>query len=141
MPDFLQARNSSIPAFLRSLLPPITYRQFLIALIIVTAVPYLIAWLGNLEREQSAGVYLLLGLQVVMLYNVLVHGAMAAAMGGYAPGVVTAVAFNLPFSVYLLRRALKEGWAPRRVIVLLFPVGLMIHALGLPLLMVLSGTL
>ena len=71
MPAFLETRNSSIPTSLRSLLPPITYQQFLTALIILTAMPYVIAFLGNLERERSVAVYLLLGLQVVMLYNVL----------------------------------------------------------------------
>ena len=139
MPAFLQTRNSSIPGFLRSLLPPITYRQFLIALLIVTAIPYLIAWLASLERERSRGISLLLGLQVVMLFNVLAHALMAAAMGGYAPGVITALLINLPFSVYLLRRAVKEKWVSRRVMVLLFPIGLIIHALGLPGLIMLVG--
>jgi len=141
MPAFLQTRNDSIPAGLRSLLPPITYRQFLIPLIILTAMPYLIAWFGNLERERSVSVYVLLGLQVVMLYNVLAHIVMAAAMGGYAPGVVTALIVNLPFSLYLLRRAVKESWAPRKVIVLLFSVALIVHAVGLPLLIILAGSI
>ena len=141
MPPFLQTRNSSIPSGLRSLLPPITYRQFLIALIIMTVPPYLIAWLGKLKCEHSVDVYLLLGLQVVMLYNVLAHVAMAAVMGGYAPGVVTALIINLPFSVYLMRRALKERWVPRRVLVSLFPIGLIVHAVGLPSLIILAGTI
>lgn len=141
MPAFLQTRNSSVPDPLRSLLPPITYRQFLISLIIVTTMPYLIAWLGNLERERGRGVYLLLGLQVVMLFNVLAHAAMSVAMRGYAPGVVTAFVLNLPFSIYLLSRAVKEKWVSQRVIVLLFPVGLIIHMLGLPALIILSGSI
>ena len=141
MPAFLETRNSSIPVFLRSLLPPITYRQFLIALIIVTAMPYLIAWFGNLEGEGSGGAHVLLGLQIVMLYNVLAHAMMAVLLGGYAPGLVTAVVFNLPISVYLLRRALRERWISRRAIMLLLPAGLIIHTLGLPSLIILSGSL
>ena len=136
MPAFLQTRNAAIPSSLQTLLPPITYRQFLIALIVMTAMPYVIASLGSLERE-AGGLYLLLGLQVVMLYNVLAHVLMAAVMGGYAPGVVTAVTINLPFSLYLVRRALKERWAPRRVILWLFPIGLIVHAIGLPSLILL----
>ena len=141
MPAFLQTRNSSIPASLRSLIPPITYRQFLIALIAMTAMPYIIAWLGDLDRAGSRGLYLLLGLQVVMLYNVFAHVLMAAVMGGYAPGVVTALSINLPFSLYLVRRAVKERWAPRRVIVWLFPIGLIVHAVGLPSLIILAGSI
>jgi hypothetical protein len=30
-------------------------------------------------------------------------------LGGYAPGVVTAVAINLPYSVYFVRRSVREG--------------------------------
>ena len=141
MPAFLQTRNSSVPGPLRNLLPPITYRQFLFSLIIVTAMPYLIASLGNLDRDGAGGVCLLLGFQVVMLFNVLAHGMTAAAMNGYAPGVVTAFVLNLPFSVYLLLRASTERWVSRRVMMVLFPVGLIIHAVGLPLLLILSGSL
>lgn len=141
MPAFLQAGNLSIPGPLRSLLPQITYRQFLIPLIIVTAIPYLIALSGDLDREHGRGVYLLLGVQVVMLLNVLAHAMMAIAMSGYAPGVATAFAVNLPFSVYLLRRAVKERWIARRVMAALFAVGLIIHGLGLPALIILSGSI
>lgn len=140
MPGFLEARNSAVPDWISTLLPPITYRQFLIALIIVTAVPYLIAWLGHPGSERSAGLYLLLGFQVVMLINVLAHGVMAVLMKGYAPGVVTAFLINLPFSVYLLRRAMRERWVPSRVMLSLFPLALIIHGIGLPGLIILSGS-
>jgi Protein of unknown function with HXXEE motif len=136
MPAFLQRRNDSMPQSLRDLLPPITYGQFLIALFIVTAVPYLIRWFGS---ERGVAIHLLLGLQVVMLLNVLAHVMMAAVMGGYAPGLVTALTINLPFSVYVLRRALKEDWVSRKAVALMFPVGLFIHGVGLPGLMILLG--
>jgi hypothetical protein len=141
MPAFLPARNLSIPDTLRSLLPPITYRQFLIALIIVSIIPYLIALFGRLDGENGKGVCLLLGVQVVMLINVFAHAMMAVVMRGYTPGVITAFAVNLPFSVYLLRRAVKERWVPRRVMALLFPVGLIIHGLGLPALIFLFSSI
>jgi hypothetical protein len=139
MQTFIQIRNASVPGPLRDLLPPITYRQFLISLIIVTIIPYVIAWLGNLEQEGSRTVYLLLGFQVIMLFNVLAHIMMATIIGGYAPGVVTAVVVNLPFSLYLLHRAVKQKWVSRRAILLLFPAGLILHVLGLPAIIMLSG--
>lgn len=41
----------------------------------------------------------------VLLLNVaLPHLPAAIALGGYAPGVVTAVAINLPVSIWVLRR-------------------------------------
>ena len=49
-----------------------------------------------------------------MLLNVLWHVATAALVfNGYAPGLLTAILINLPFSVYLLRRAASERWVSR----------------------------
>jgi hypothetical protein len=104
----------------------------------VTAIPYVIALFINLEREHGVGVYLLLGLQVVMLLNVLAHVTIAVIAGGYAPGIVTAVLINLPFSLYLLRRALRERWVSGRAMLLLGPIALVIHGLGLPALLLLT---
>jgi Protein of unknown function with HXXEE motif len=141
MPAFLKARNNAIPDFLTDLLPAITYRQFLIAVVVATLIPYAIAMAGNLGQERSAAVYLLLGLQVVMLFNVLAHLVMTAIMGGYAPGVATALLLNLPFSLYLLRRAARERWVTVKAIALMFPVGFVVHCLGLPGLIILAGNL
>jgi len=140
MPRFLQARNGSIPGPLQTLLPAISYKQFLTSLIIVTAIPYMIASFGRLKRRDGRGVPLLLGVQVVMLINVFAHITMAILVNGYAPGLATALLLNLPFSIYLLRRAYKEEWMEGRAMVMLFPIGLLIHAVGLPALIVLSGS-
>jgi len=140
MPAILDKRNSSIPNFLHGLLPPITYGQLLVALFIMTAIPYLIAWFANPERERAeAGIFLLLGVQVMMLVNVFAHTGMAILIGGYAPGVVTAIAINLPFSIYLLRRAIRERWVSGRAMALIVVVGVVLHAIGLPLTIILSG--
>jgi hypothetical protein len=99
----------------------------------MTAIPYLIAWFANPERERAeAGIFLLLGVQVMMLVNVFAHTGMAILIGGYAPGVVTAIAINLPFSIYLLRRAIRERWVSGRAMALIVAVGVVLHAIGLP---------
>lgn len=136
MPAFLATRNAAVPGSLRQLIPPVTYKQFLTALIIITIIPYLIA-LFWLSRKWA--VYVLLGFQVVMLINVFAHVMMALFLKGYAPGVATALLINLPFSVYLLRRALVEKWVSRKAAVLMFPIGLVIHGPALAGLMLLSG--
>lgn len=136
MPAFIERRNASVPGPMREILPPVTYRQFLTALIIITIIPYLIAllWLGR-----RWALYALLGLQVVMLINVLAHTLMALFLRGYAPGLATAILINLPFSLYLLRRAVKDRWISLRAAALMFPVGLLIHGPALAGLMLLSG--
>ena len=49
----------------------------------------------------------------VALHN-LEEGLAAIVLGGYAPGVGTAVLLNLPISLYFRRRSLREGYVTRR---------------------------
>lgn len=132
MPAFIERRNATVSGSL----PPITYSQFLTALVIITLIPYMVAlfWIG---RRWAA--YLLVGLQAVMLINVLAHSLLALSFGGYTPGLITALLINLPFSLYLLRRAVREGWMSRSALVWIFPIGLLIHGPALAGLMLLSG--
>lgn len=136
MPAFIEKRNASVQGAMRGIVPPVTYKQFLIALIIITVIPYLVAllWLNR-----GWAVYLLVGFQVVMLINVFAHTLMALFLRGYAPGLVTAVLVNLPFSLYLLRRAVGDRWMSKRAVVWMFPLGLLIHGPALAGLMLLSG--
>src|SRR4051812_3080780 len=140
MPAILASRNSAIPRFLHGLLPAITYRQFLLALFITTAVPYGIAWFAKLDRDGSeAGMLLLLSVQVMMLVNVFAHLWMAISIRGYAPGLLTALALNFPFSIYFLSRAAKERWVSRKAWRFILPTGVLLHAIGLPLVLILCG--
>jgi hypothetical protein len=136
MPAFIEKRNASVPGSMREIIPPVTYKQFLIALVIITVLPYLVAlfWLSR-----GWAIYLLVGFQVVMLINVFAHTLMAMFLRGYAPGLITALLINLPFSFYLLRRALKEKWMSKRAVLWMFPIGLLVHGPVLAGLMLLSG--
>jgi hypothetical protein len=138
MPGFIERRNASIPGPMREIIPPVTYKQFLLSLAIITIIPYLIA-LFWLSRRWA--VYLLVCLQVVMLINVLAHTLMALFLRGYAPGLLTALTINLPFSLYLLKRAVDEKWMTGKAVAWMFPVGLLIHGPLLAGLMLLSGAI
>jgi hypothetical protein len=53
----------------------------------------------------------------IFLVNVFVpHVPAALLAGGYAPGVVTAVAVNLPFGILYFRAALREGVLTHRAV-------------------------
>ena len=47
--------------------------------------------------------------------------------GGYAPGLISAVALNLPVSVLVLRRAAAEQWFSRQVLRALVPAAIVLH--------------
>jgi len=67
------------------------------------------------------------------------HVPAAVALGGYAPGVATAVLINLPFSIYFLRRSLGEGRVDWRGLAVTAAIALTILVLGVPLLWLLTG--
>lgn len=136
MPAFIEKRNSAVPGPLRDIIPSVNYKQFLTVLIIITVIPFLIALVW---RGRKTGVYLLILFQVVMLINVFAHVMMALFLRGYAPGLLTALLINLPFSLYLLRRAVAEGWVSKRSVALMFPLGIIIHGPLLFGLMMLAG--
>jgi hypothetical protein len=120
------------------ILPSVSYGQLLLALGLVTLAPYAFAASGPLERRSRAFL-LVLGTQMVMLVNVASHLAGALWMRGYVPGLVTALLVNLPFSVFLFRRALRGAWVKPRDLVWLLAAALLVHGPGLIGLMVLAG--
>jgi hypothetical protein len=117
----LPAVAARVPA-LAGALP--TAAEMRVALVVATVVPWLVWLLG---RESRVGMRLLLLLQCIVLVNVAWHGVAAIVLRGYAPGLATALALNLPFSTYLLRRALREGWVTRRGLSALLAAALLIH--------------
>jgi hypothetical protein len=60
---------------------------------------------------------------------------------GYAPGLLTALLINLPFSLYLLRRATRERWVSHRAMWALLPGALLMHGPLLSALLVLTERL
>jgi hypothetical protein len=66
-----------------------------------------------------------------LLLNAAWHVAAALVLfKGYAPGVATAVALNLPLSLLVLRRAMTEQWLGRRALRALVAAALALHLPG-----------
>jgi hypothetical protein len=90
----------------------ITPASFAWALVAVSAAALVLVGFG---RRQP---FLPVLLAAVMLVNVVVpHVPAAVALGGYAPGVVTAVLVILPYSIWFLLRSIREGQASWRGVV------------------------
>ena len=118
VPVLLTLHNAEEALFFPRMLPRVaahlpasitlpTAEQMQVALAVATVVPWLVWLLGRATR---VGMRILLLLQCVVLVNVAWYVAAAVMLGGYTPGLATALAFNLPFSIYLLRRAIVERW-------------------------------
>ncbi len=126
MKETLAAAKSGLPRFMRILLPPISYEQFLISLIVVTIGAFLFAAFGRLERPHGPGVHLLVGLQVVLFLNAFSHLVSAVVLGGYSAGLVTALGVNLPYSLLVFWQALRQQWVRGPVFAAMFPLGLFV---------------
>ena len=120
--------NARLAATLPGRLPSLSYLEFLIALALATALPFIVAAAGNLRQPGSRAGYVLLIVQATLFLNVISHLRAAALLLGYAPGLGTAVLVNLPFSLVLLSQAWREHWYSRRA---LAPAALLVHGPGL----------
>jgi hypothetical protein len=81
------------------------------ALVVATLVPLAICLWSALAPGNLIARRLMLVTWVVLLANVAWHAGVALfVFHGYAPGLITAVAVNLPASLLVLRRAVVERW-------------------------------
>jgi hypothetical protein len=122
--------------------PPVTYSQMLLALGVVTLIPLALTAWAMARPDSRAALWAALLFQAIILVNVVSHLAVATfLLHGYAPGVITAVVLNLPFSIYLFRRVARERWLSRRALLALGPAALLVHGPVLAGLILLAGDL
>ncbi|MGB8771434.1 MAG: HXXEE domain-containing protein [Candidatus Korobacteraceae bacterium] len=125
VPIFLSAPNR-LPAWLPPPRLMQNARDIHVALIIATVLPLaVIVW--AILRPFKVLLILALLIESVLLVNAGWHLLASAIVRGYAPGVITAVLINLPFGVYVLRRAVKERWIGVRTARQLIGIALLLH--------------
>ena len=86
--------------------------RFYAGLVVATLIPAL--WIAMTVRAapRTAASY-----SIVLLYGVFFANALAphlvgaVLLGGYVPGIVTAAALVIPFSIWLAARAVRDGYA------------------------------
>ena len=128
LPRYLPLVMGRLPDTWRLIVGPISIGQVWTALAVVTLIPIVLASWATLRPGLTAPVWLLLLIQTTLLLNVLWHvGAAIVLFDGYAPGLVTAILLNLPFSIHLLRRAAEENWVSSRARWALLPSAVVAH--------------
>jgi hypothetical protein len=80
-----------------------------IALILATVLPGIFIVWAILSPRQWLLIAALL-VEAVLLVNSFAHLLAASLRGGYVPGLITAVLINLPFGLYVFRRAVRDRW-------------------------------
>jgi len=86
---------------------------FHLALLVVSTLATVVVVLAIARPGSPMSPRASIALALIMLINVLIpHVPAAILMGGYAPGVATAVLLNLPISIFVLRRVVPRRTAP-----------------------------
>ncbi len=103
-------------------------RQLYISLSLVTVVPAIVTWFCLRGKLRRNGILTLLTLQAIILWNALIpHAVGWIFLGMYNPGTVTAVIFNIPFSIFLFYRIRTSGIISEKLIVRSIGMGLVIY--------------
>ena len=127
-PRYLPFVLARLPAGWQAVAAPLTTGQVWLALAVVTALGVAASAWAERRPASPAALWPVLLMQATMLVNALWHVAVAIVLfRGYAPGLVTALLLNLPFSVYLLRRAAAERWVGRPALWALLPGAILLH--------------
>lgn len=103
-----------------------TPTEYRVTLLILTLVGFV---LYGVARYWRPGVYALLVLQATMAVNVVTHTLAAVALGGYAPGLVSAWVVEAPASWYVLRRVRRAAWMAKWQWWMLLPLAITLHLL------------
>jgi hypothetical protein len=131
-----------LPAGVRDWIGPVSLREMGVALGLATAIPLGFSVWAAARPASRTALWLVLAMWATLLLNAAWHVAAALVLfGGYAPGVVTAVAVNLPLSVLVLRRATTEQWLSRPARWALAPAAVAFHLPGAIGVMVLGRAL
>jgi Protein of unknown function with HXXEE motif len=122
---YLPIVRARLPAAVQEMTP--AAEELYVALVVVTAIPAALALLARWPATSRLAVYGLLVVAAVLLVNVVWHLGAAVWLGGYAPGVVTAVVINLPVAAVALSRSRHRGLVSRRGVWRLFLIALLLH--------------
>ena len=121
-PRYLPRVLRRLPTGIRDWIGPVSPGEMWLALALATGIPLAFSVWAAVRPASRPALWLVLALWATLLLNAVWHVVAAVALlGGYAPGLVTAVALNLPVSVLVLRRASAEQWFSRQALRALVP--------------------
>jgi len=124
LPGFVAAHRTELPWTVEP-------GEFRFAVTVLTLAAWVITYLSWRTGRERIWTYLLFGYAVAMLVNVFIPHVIAAILfRGYAPGLATALALNLPVLTWLCTRAIRDRYVSGRKAVA-FAVGVPVGIVAL----------
>ncbi len=108
-------------------LDPVTILQLLSGILLISAAAVGLTYLVGKRPQDAIGVYMLLGVQFVMLLSAGVLIAQFCASRQYEPGAATSLLLTVPFSVLLFARALRTHVVQPSKLMIVFVVAWLIY--------------
>lgn len=126
--SYLPQIPALLPAPFASLGGRLTYAALLQALVILSALVFVLAFAVHARPRSRNLLWLLLAVEAAIGLNGLAHMLSAALIfHGYVPGLVTALAVNVPFAVYCFTRSQRERWLSPIALRATVPAALVLH--------------
>jgi hypothetical protein len=98
--------------------PSVTAFEFRFAVTAITILFFIIIYYFS-KYDTKLAKYLMGGALVMILINVFMPHLLATIfLSHYAPGIISGILFNVPATLYLLRRGMREGYFSTRILVL-----------------------
>lgn len=99
--------------------PQMSSREFTLAVIFLTFGVALLVAFTALNPLNQAGVFIMILIQAMMLVNaILPHLAASLWYRLYSPGVLTGTFLQIPFTIYLIHRAMESGLLSSSLLIL-----------------------
>ena len=123
----IQVLQTSGPAYVRGVYVGIEPSQLRMTLLGLTLIGLVLAMLAARAPTSRTLTFLMLVFVAVIGINALAHLALAVMLGGYMPGLLTAMAVNLPVAAFVATQAWRERWVPRWSLGLVVAGALVVH--------------
>lgn len=117
-----------LPAPLSALESRLPYASLVQALAVLSVGAFVLAIAANRNFHSPRLFWCLLALQAAIGLNVLAHVVSAIFLfRGYAPGVITALLLNAPFTVYCFMEARRRQWVSATALRATVPAAVVLH--------------
>lgn len=113
--------------FLLEYFLPVSTTQFWLATLLIDFSVLFLSFLCSSSPPKGAGIYLLSGIQAIMLLNSINHFFISALLLQYQPGVLTGILISLPFSIYFFKRAFREEYVQKKFFIYTFIAAIILY--------------
>lgn len=117
---------------------PVSKAQFWLATLLIDVSVLGLVIIYHVIPSRRGLFYLLLGIQSILFLNVFNHLFMVFLFLQYQPGTITSIVLNIPFSIYILFKALRENKVNKPILLVIFALSTLFYPVSAGFFLVIS---